>query len=48
MRRLALAVALLIGLATPSQADYRDGMAAYARGIDIAPRRLARERRPER
>ena len=32
MKRLAVAVALLIGLATPSQADYRDGLAAYWRG----------------
>ena len=32
MKRLALAVALLIGLATPSQADYQDGLAAYWRG----------------
>ncbi len=32
MKRLALAVALLIGLATPSQADYWDGLAAYDRG----------------
>ncbi len=32
MKRLALAVALLIGLATPSQADYQDGQAAYSRG----------------
>ncbi len=31
MKRVALAVALLIGLATPSQADLRDGIAAYAR-----------------
>ncbi len=30
MKRLA--VALLIGLATPSQADYQDGQAAYSRG----------------
>ena len=28
MKRVALAVALLIGLATPSQADYCDGLAA--------------------
>ena len=32
MKRLALAVALLIALATPSQADFRDGVAAYDRG----------------
>ncbi len=32
MKRLAVAVALLIGLATPSQADYQDGQAAYSRG----------------
>ncbi len=32
MKRLALAVALLIGLATPSQADFLDGEAAYLRG----------------
>ena len=32
MKRVALAVALLIGLATPSQADYQDGLAAYWRG----------------
>ncbi len=32
MKRVALAVALLIALATPSQADYRDGAAAYWRG----------------
>ncbi len=32
MKRIALAVALLLGLATPSQADYRDGAAAYWRG----------------
>jgi len=32
MKRVALAVALLIGLATPSQADYQDGLAAYVRG----------------
>ncbi len=32
MKRLALAVALLIALATPSQADYRDGLRAYSRG----------------
>ncbi len=32
MKRVALAVALLIGLATSSQADYQDGLAAYVRG----------------
>ncbi len=32
MKRVALAVAILLGLATPSQADYRDGAAAYSRG----------------
>ncbi len=32
MKRVALAVALLIGLATPSQADYLDGLAAYVLG----------------
>ncbi len=32
MKRVALAVALLIALATPSQADLRAGLAAYARG----------------
>ncbi len=32
MKRLAFAVALLIGLATPSQADYQAGVAAYERG----------------
>ncbi len=32
MKRLAFAVALLIGLATPSQADYQDGLVAYSRG----------------
>ena len=32
MKRVALAVALLIGLATPSQADYLDGLRAYSRG----------------
>ena len=32
MKRIALAVALLIGLATPSQADLLDGLVAYARG----------------
>ena len=32
MKRLALAVALLIALATPSQADFQDGLAAYNRG----------------
>ncbi len=32
MRRVALAVALLIALATPSQADFREGLAAYLRG----------------
>ncbi len=32
MKRVALAVALLIGLATPSQADYQAGVAAYSRG----------------
>ncbi len=32
MKRLALAVALLIGLATPSQADYLDGLRAYRLG----------------
>ena len=32
MKRLALAVALLIGLATPSQADYQAGKAALDRG----------------
>ena len=32
MKRLAFAVALLIGLNTASQADYRDGVAAYLRG----------------
>ncbi len=32
MKRLALAVALLIGLATCSQGDYRDGLVAYLRG----------------
>ncbi len=32
MKRVALAVALLIGLATPSQADYQDGLRAYSRG----------------
>ncbi len=32
MKRLALAVALLIGLATPSHADFQDGLAAYDRG----------------
>ena len=32
MKRSALAVALLIALATPSQADYLEGEAAYWRG----------------
>ena len=32
MKRLALAVALLITLATPSQADFQDGLAAFLRG----------------
>ncbi len=32
MKRVALAVALLIALATPSQADFQDGLAAYWRG----------------
>ncbi len=32
MKRLALAVARLIGLATPSQADYQAGQAAYRLG----------------
>ncbi len=32
MKRLALADALLIGLATPSQTDYQAGLAAYWRG----------------
>ncbi len=32
MKHVALAVALLIGLATPSQADYQAGVAAYSRG----------------
>ncbi len=32
MKRLALAVALLIGLATPSRADYQAGAAAYRLG----------------
>ena len=32
MKRVALAVALLIGLATPSQADFQDGLAAFSRG----------------
>ncbi len=32
MKRVALAVALLIGLATPSQADYWDGLIAYFSG----------------
>ncbi len=32
MKRLALAVALLIGLATPSQADFWDGLDAFLRG----------------
>ncbi len=32
MKRLALAVALLIGLATPSQADFQAGLAAYISG----------------
>ncbi len=32
MKRVALAVALLIALATPSQADYWDGLVAYWRG----------------
>ncbi len=32
MKRVALAVALLIGLATPSQADYQAGQAAYRLG----------------
>ncbi len=32
MKRVALAVALLIGLATPSQADFQAGVAAYSRG----------------
>ncbi len=31
MKRLALAVALLIGLAAPSRADYQAGLAAYSR-----------------
>ncbi len=32
MKRVALAVAILIGLAWPSQAEFLDGMAAYWRG----------------
>ncbi len=32
MKRVALAVALLIALATCSQGEYRDGVAAYSRG----------------
>ncbi len=32
MKRIALAVALLIGLATSSRADFQDGLAAYDRG----------------
>ncbi len=32
MKRVALAVALLIGLATPSQADFQAGVAASNRG----------------
>ncbi len=32
MKRLALAVALLIGLAVPAWADFQDGVAAYDRG----------------
>ncbi len=32
MKRLALAIALLIAPATPSQADYQDGLAAYFLG----------------
>ena len=32
MKRIALAVALLIALATPSQADYLEGEVAYSRG----------------
>ncbi len=32
MKRVALAVALLIGLATPSQAGFREGMIAYFSG----------------
>ncbi len=32
MKRVALAVALLIALATPSQADFQDGLAAFSRG----------------
>ncbi len=34
LKRLALAVALLIGLATPSQADFQGGVDAYLRGDD--------------
>ncbi len=32
MKRVALAVAILIALATPSQADFQAGAAAYERG----------------
>ncbi len=45
MKRVVLAVALLIALATPSQADYRYGLAAYARG-DYATALLQEFKRP--
>ena len=32
MKRVALAVAILIGLAVPTWADFQDGVAAYERG----------------
>ncbi len=43
MKRLALAVAILIALATPAWADFQDGLAAYWRGDYAA---ALRELRP--
>ncbi len=43
MKRLALAVALLIGLATPSQADFQAGLAAYISGDYAAAVKWFRE-----
>ncbi len=42
MKRVALAVALLIGLATPSQADFQAGVAAHERGDYATALRLFR------